>query len=110
MGHVNFGKEQGKDKKGLLRFEEVGTTSTYRWNISKIPVHDSSFRNWHKKEGKITFPAVFKAELELTNVGDTFLDMSSYRKGYVSVNGYLLGRYWDFGPQERLFCPGVWLR
>jgi beta-galactosidase len=21
-----------------------------------------------------------------------------------------LGRYWDIGPQERLFCPGVWLK
>ena len=36
--------------------------------------------------------------------------MKNYRKGYLYVNGHLLGRYWELGPQERLFCPGVWLK
>lgn len=36
--------------------------------------------------------------------------MSSYSKGYVYANGRLLGRYWDYGPQKKLFCPGVWLK
>jgi beta-galactosidase len=46
----------------------------------------------------------------ISSVGDTYLDMSSYKKGYLWVNGYLLGRYWDRGPQRRLYCPGVWLK
>lgn len=36
--------------------------------------------------------------------------MSQYGKGYLWVNGRNLGRYWDIGPQKRLFCPGVWLK
>ena len=36
--------------------------------------------------------------------------MGAYKKGYVWVNGHNLGRYWDVGPQKRLFCPGVWLK
>lgn len=36
--------------------------------------------------------------------------MKNYKKGYLYVNGHLLGRYWELGPQERLFCPGVWLK
>ena len=36
--------------------------------------------------------------------------MSGYQKGYVYINGHLLGRYWDFGPQQRLYCPAVWLK
>ncbi|MFO7622091.1 MAG: beta-galactosidase, partial [Bacteroidales bacterium] len=39
-----------------------------------------------------------------------FLDVSNYKKGIVWVNGRNLGRYWNIGPQQRLFCPGVWLR
>lgn len=43
--------------------------------------------------------------------GDTYLDFSnSFYKGYVFVNGHNLGRYWQVGPQYRLFCPGAWLQ
>jgi hypothetical protein len=61
-----------------------------------------------KKETK--YPAIFKATLSLKEVGDTYIDMSNYKKGYVWVNGRNLGRYWDRGPQFRLYCPGVWLK
>ena len=46
----------------------------------------------------------------MSNLGDTYLDVSTYGKGYIWVNGHNLGRYWNVGPQRRLFCPGVWLR
>jgi beta-galactosidase len=36
--------------------------------------------------------------------------MSGYRKGVVFVNGHNLGRYWDIGPQRRLYCTAPWLR
>jgi beta-galactosidase len=28
----------------------------------------------------------------------------------VWINGHNLGRYWEVGPQTKLFCPGVWLK
>jgi beta-galactosidase len=43
-------------------------------------------------------------------LGDTFLDMRGWGKGYVWVNGRILGRYWRIGPQQTLFLPGTWLR
>lgn len=42
-------------------------------------------------------------------MGDSFIDMSGYKKGYVWINEKLIGRYWHIGPQKRLYCPGVWL-
>ena len=36
--------------------------------------------------------------------------MTGYRKGVVWVNGRNLGRYWDVGPQTRLYCPAPWLK
>ena len=36
--------------------------------------------------------------------------MSNYSKGIVWVNGHNLGRYWNIGPQKRLYCPASWLR
>jgi beta-galactosidase GanA len=36
--------------------------------------------------------------------------MMNYKKGIVWVNGHNLGRYWDIGPQKRLYCPAPWLQ
>jgi beta-galactosidase len=36
--------------------------------------------------------------------------MKLYGKGYIWINGRNLGRYWNKGPQLKLFCPGVWLK
>lgn len=36
--------------------------------------------------------------------------MKKFGKGFVWVNGRNLGRYWNAGPQLKLFCPGVWLK
>jgi beta-galactosidase GanA len=52
----------------------------------------------------------FRGAFELAQPADTYLDMTAYQKGIVWVNGHNLGRYWDRGPQRRLYCPGVWLR
>jgi beta-galactosidase len=52
----------------------------------------------------------FRGEFTLARPADTFIDMTGYRKGVVWVNGHNLGRYWDIGPQHRLYCPASWLR
>ena len=75
-----------------------------------MPVHNGSFQQWTNLSSDLTFPSIFRAEISLDRVGDTYFDMSGYSKGYLYVNGHLLGRYWSIGPQKRLFCPGVWLR
>jgi beta-galactosidase len=52
----------------------------------------------------------FKANLDIASPGDLYIDLSAWSKGYLWINGQLLGRYWNIGPQQRLFCPGPWLR
>ena len=36
---------------------------------------------------------------------DTFLRTDNFRKGFVVINGFNLGRYWEIGPQKTLFVP-----
>ena len=55
-------------------------------------------------------PGYYKAQFRLKKTGDTFLDLSTWGKGYVWVNGHCLGRFWQVGPQQTLYCPGVWLK
>jgi beta-galactosidase len=40
--------------------------------------------------------------------GDTYLELSNWNKGVVWVNGHNLGRYWNKGPQQRLYLPGAY--
>ena len=36
--------------------------------------------------------------------------MSGFTKGYVFVNGFNLGRYWEIGPTKTLFVPAPMLK
>ncbi|MCG8334516.1 MAG: discoidin domain-containing protein, partial [Proteobacteria bacterium] len=57
-----------------------------------------------------TLPIFFHGEFDVSEIGDTMLDMSGWGKGMVWVNGINLGRYWDIGPQYTLYMPGCWLK
>ena len=41
---------------------------------------------------------------------DTFLDLRNFKKGFVRINGFNLGRYWSVGPQYTLYVPGELLK
>ena len=55
-------------------------------------------------------PSALRGSLELEEPTDLFLDTSGWGKGYVLVNGFLLGRYWRNGPQRTLYIPAPMLR
>ena len=55
-------------------------------------------------------PAYYRASFKVKKPGDTYLDMSSWGKGLVWVNGHCLGRFWEVGPQQTLYLPGCWLK
>jgi beta-galactosidase len=46
----------------------------------------------------------------VTQLGDTFLDLRSWGKGVVWVNGHCLGRFWNIGPTQTAYLPGCWLK
>ena len=41
---------------------------------------------------------------------DTFLALPGWGKGVVWLNGFTLGRFWEKGPQKRLYIPAPLLR
>ena len=52
----------------------------------------------------------YRGNFILNDVGDTYLDLKDYKNGFVVINGHNLGRFWDKGPQHRLYCPAPWLK
>lgn len=57
-----------------------------------------------------TQPSFYQTFFDIENVGDTFIDCSLYGKGVIIVNGNHLGRYWNRGPIQYLYCPKDFLK
>ena len=55
-------------------------------------------------------PAVHLLSFEVDRCADTFLDLTGWGKGTVFLNGFTLGRFWEIGPQKRLYIPAPLLR
>jgi beta-galactosidase len=55
-------------------------------------------------------PVLRRAVLEVDRPADTFVLTEGHGKGLCWANGFLLGRYWDIGPQQTLYLPGPLLR
>lgn len=112
FGHVNFSKFMEKDRKGLIGSVKLGEKELKDWRVStmnlerKLP-EQKTVNRARRGDSK---GSLYRAEVKLSNPIDTFLDMKDWQKGYVWVNGHLLGRYWNVGPQERLYCPGEFLK
>lgn len=76
-----------------------------------VPIHDNKILQLEKKgENLMDMPVLLRAQVNIDVPADTYLNMSKYYKGFLWVNGRNLGRFWNVGPQFKLFCPGVWLR
>lgn len=113
MGRVNYG-ETIIDRKGITEKVEVITDGQSHllktWEVFNIPVDYPVQQSLTYSNKMPDGPAWYRAEFELTETGDTYLDVSTWGKGMVWVNGYNIGRYWNIGPQQTLFMPGCWLR
>ncbi len=110
MGRINFGQYL-IDRKGITDRVTLNGMTLMNWKVYNLPM-DKKFIYDLRSSGKtLNKPGLFfRGNFVLNKPGDTFFDMSGYKKGFVWVNGHNLGRYWDIGPQKRLFCPASWLR
>jgi beta-galactosidase len=109
MGRINYGPRI-IDRKGITKRVQLGYMTLMNWKVYNIPMDSSWVQNMSFKNDKADRAGTFfKAHFSLDKVGSTYLDMSKWKKGFVWVNGHNLGRFWEVGPQYRLYCPGVWL-
>lgn len=114
MGRVNFDYAI-HDRKGITEkvelLNEEGNRELRNWQVYSFPT-DAKFasKKKFKEGGKVNAPAYYRASFNLKETGDVFLDMQTWGKGMVWVNGKALGRFWKIGPQQTLYLPGCWLK
>ena len=111
MGRVNYGPNM-IDRKGITDRVVLNGMTLMNWRVYNLPMDNNYLSNLKfSTDKKITLPGVFfKGNFELSKTGDTYLDMSKWVKGVVWVNGHNLGRYWNVGPQQRLYLPAPFLK
>ena len=108
MGRVNFGPHLVDDRKGIIGRVTFAGSVLIGWENYALPMTNLAALRF--TASKTPAPAFFRGQFELPALGDTFLDMRGWGKGYVWVNGHNLGRYWKIGPQQCLFLPATWLK
>jgi beta-galactosidase len=99
------------DRKGITDRVTLNGMTLMDWQIFPLPMDEKFVANVKTKPvDGATHGIFFKGSFDLQQTGDTYFDMSKYSKGIVYVNGHNLGRYWNIGPQQRLYCPASWLK
>lgn len=108
FGHVGYGRYID-DRKGLTGAAEMDGKAMADWQVFSLPLDDAYVRALQPSADAALRPGVFfRARIARRESADCYLDMRRWDKGYVWVNGHLLGRYWRIGPQQRLYCPAEW--
>lgn len=116
FGRINYGADIIYNTKGIIKpvtingNEITGSWQHYKLPMDKMPEVKKSALTIASSNKLKDAPVVYRGSFDLNEVGDTFIDMRTWGKGIVFVNGYNLGRYWHVGPQHTLFLPGVWLK
>lgn len=111
MGRINYGPYLLKNTKGITEAVELNGETVENWQVFGLPF-DAPEKIKLTAGAALTagIPAVKKGVFELNETGDTYLDMSSWGKGVVWVNGHHLGKYWNVGPQQTVYLPKEWLK
>lgn len=108
-GRINYGHKLRDNRQGITDFVQLGDQILTGWEMYRFPFEDTAALNFHPVTDAAA-PVVYHGTFDLTETGDTYLDLRGWGKGIVIVNGHNLGRYWYIGPQQTLYCPGVWLK
>jgi beta-galactosidase len=110
MGRINYGQRL-LDRKGITDRVTLNAMTLMGWDVYALPMDEDAMSGIRFGRRPAERPGnFFRGTFDLQKVGDTYLDMSGWKKGVVWVNGHNLGRYWEIGPQKRLFCPAPFLK
>lgn len=109
MGRVNFGPALERQQKGIAQCVTINGHQHYGWKAYCLPMEDLSGLDY-SKEAKAGEPGFYEFTFQVDQPGDTFLDFEGWGKGCVLVNGFHIGRFWEIGPQKRLYLPAPLLK
>src|SRR5690625_4791201 len=112
MGRINYGPQM-YDTKGITQGVRLERQFLFHWEIFNLPMdnlHQLQFKNLDKASHNNIEPMFYRGEFYVDEIGDTFLELPDWTKGFVLINNFNIGRYWEIGPQQTLYVPGPILK
>ncbi|MFJ4593363.1 MULTISPECIES: beta-galactosidase [unclassified Kitasatospora] len=105
LGRTNYGP-QLDDRKGIRRGVSHERQRLHDWEIRPLPLTDLSGLAFDPATAATDGdPAFHRFETDLDTPADAFLALPGWGRGLLWLNGFLLGRYTDEGPQRTLYAP-----
>ena len=106
-GRINFSKHLRDQRKGIVGKVTLADKELLGWKIYPLPMSNVRGIKFAAK-ATTSGPAFLRGTFSVAQTGDTYLQINGGGKGLAWVNGHLLGRFWDIGPQQHCMClpPG----
>ena len=108
MGRANFGPKMMR-KKGIAGRCLLDGKVHFNWNVYPLPM-DNLDKVVYGTEMPEEVSRFYRGHFNVDKCSDTFLYLDNFKKGFVTVNGFNLGRYWEIGPQVSLYVPASVLK
>ena len=109
MGRVNFGPRMEHQRKGIAQCVQLDAHMHNHWLQYTLPL-DNIEKVDFTKEYEKGLPGFYRFTLTVNEPADTFLAFDGWGKGCIFVNGFHIGRFWEIGPQKRLYIPAPLLK
>lgn len=107
MGRANFGPKMMR-KKGIPGRLLLGGKIHFAWKVYPLPMDNLAAVDYSKLP--VENSVFYRGRFHIDEPADTFLRLDNFTKGFVTLNGFNLGRYWDIGPQKTLYVPSSLLK
>ncbi|MFE1138946.1 glycoside hydrolase family 35 protein [Streptomyces rochei] len=118
QGRINYGPLLGQGK-GILGAVQIDRRRVHGWTMRPLPLDEwtperleraaaaspPAAANTPAPPGTAGGAGFATASFTADGASDTFLALPGFHKGFVWINGFLLGRYWNAGPQTTLYLP-----
>lgn len=112
-GRVNYGQHMDLQKKGITEGVFInGHFYQFGWTMRKVSLDYKLLSNLEFNSKKTNMPQAHKYTLKIEDnqILDTYIDTKNMGKGYIFINGFNVGRFWEVGPQYKLFVPAELLK
>lgn len=113
QGRINYGPLFGQGK-GILDGVLINQRYVFHWEQRPInlerPLAELLDAGAGRPAGNGSGPGYFHGELTVEEPADTYLALPGFGKAIVWLNGFLLGRLWEVGPQLTLYVPAPLLQ
>ncbi|WP_242277272.1 beta-galactosidase family protein [Bacillus cereus group sp. BfR-BA-01446] len=106
MGRVNYGARllSPTQRKGISSGVMIDIHLQSNWEHYALEFDNLDEIDFNGQWEPNT-PSFYEYTFNVQELKDTFLDCSKLGKGFVVLNGFNLGKYWDVGPTGYLYIP-----